>query len=116
MIPNPDKCSRSQCSGDPAREVVAMRKSRFAGELKIEYLWMLLRSPFLNLKPYFLLKIETKAVSALFETSSRGEQPLFQAIYIVAAKRNVVIKRFGQAFNSHWPVHMSFHLFEKGNK
>jgi hypothetical protein len=34
--PNPDKLSRSQRSGDPACGVVAKRKSRFVGELKIE--------------------------------------------------------------------------------
>jgi len=40
LYPNPDKLSRSQRSGDPARGVVAKRKSRFIGELKIEDLWM----------------------------------------------------------------------------
>jgi len=35
VFPNPDKLSRSQRSADPARGVVAKRKSRFIGELKI---------------------------------------------------------------------------------
>jgi hypothetical protein len=35
-VPNPDKLSRSQRSGDPARGVAAKRKSRFIGELNIE--------------------------------------------------------------------------------
>jgi hypothetical protein len=64
----------------------------------------------------FFLKIETKAASALFETISRGERSFFQPMYIVAVKRSIVIKTLGQAFNSHWPVHMSFHLSEKGDK
>jgi hypothetical protein len=33
---NPDKLSRSQRSGDPARGVAAQRKSRFIGELNYE--------------------------------------------------------------------------------
>jgi hypothetical protein len=41
--PNPDKLSRSQRSVDPARGVVAKRKSRIIGELNIEDLWF--RSP-----------------------------------------------------------------------
>jgi len=43
LRPNPDKLSRSQRSGDPARGFVAKRKSRFIGELNIEDL--LYRSP-----------------------------------------------------------------------
>jgi hypothetical protein len=36
LIPNPDKLSRSERSGDPARGVAAKPKSRFIGELNIE--------------------------------------------------------------------------------
>jgi hypothetical protein len=35
-IPKPDKFSRSQRGGDPARGVPAKRKSRFIGELNID--------------------------------------------------------------------------------
>jgi len=34
-MPNPNTLSRSQRSGDPARGVVAKRKSRFIGELTL---------------------------------------------------------------------------------
>ena len=73
-------------------------------KLKIEGLWSVKadRAVLLkNLKLYFLLKIETRPASALFETSSRGEQPFFPTMYIVAAKRSIMINTFGQAFSSH---------------
>jgi hypothetical protein len=35
-VPNPDKLSRSQRSGDPARGVPAKPKSRFSGEMNFD--------------------------------------------------------------------------------